>query len=109
MPVEFDREGVPKTLSLAPEASAAVIPVNRLGGGSVQVTGAVTIDIYACNKNNPGGETFVPLYEDEETAAAQLVCSGAGVWELPPAIYSTRYIKLVHASDTSEVYIWLQA
>ena len=80
--------------TVAAEGSAEVIKMSELSGGSIEVTGAVTIEIYACNKEDPTGETFVVAY-DSDGNAMTVVAAGAGVWSLPAGVFNLSFIKLV--------------
>ncbi|NLX55068.1 MAG: hypothetical protein GXY58_08140 [Planctomycetaceae bacterium] len=100
------REGTPDTYSADSEALSKVLEAATWAGGSVEVTGAVTLTIVGTNRDNPATRRFVQCY-DQYGNKREIVATAAGVWELP-RIFGYRYIKLT-ASAPTEVYLFRAA
>jgi hypothetical protein len=91
--MKLTRDSTSELYTVDAEADAKILFSSTWAGGTVQVAGALTINVYGCNYENPQGRTFVQAY-DMEGFAKRIVAAGAGVFDLPP-IHGNKWIKLV--------------
>lgn len=91
--MKITRDSTPDLYIVDAEADAVVLEASVWAGASVQVPGALTINVYGCNYEDPRNRTFVQCY-DVDGVAKSIVATAAGLFDLPP-IHSIKWIKLV--------------
>lgn len=87
------RDSTAELYTVNSEASAKILDSSVWAGGSVEIPGALTINIYGCNYENPLNRTFKQCY-DQDGVAKTITAGAAGVFDLP-AIHGNKWIKLV--------------
>jgi hypothetical protein len=100
--MQITRASTGESYTVDAEADAVILAASVWAGGCVEVEGALTVNVYGCNFENPVGRTFKQAY-DLDGVAKTLVAADARVQDLPN-IHGMRWIKLVGTTTVVQLH-----